>query len=135
MASGFGLVSSIVPVLTISDPDPGDAGSAPSGGQAIFKVGVTPFVSPDWPGTAYAITSMFFCNRGNIPSNLTVYLVPKASAYPSTFTVIIKDLNIPPGDTFAFDSEKIILGVEDAVWASCDQAASINAVLSVVRVA
>ena len=40
MASGFGLVSSIVPVLTISDPDPGDAGSAPSDGQAIFKVGV-----------------------------------------------------------------------------------------------
>jgi hypothetical protein len=135
MASGFGLVSSIVPVLAVTNPDPGDIAGAPSGGQPIFKVGVSPFISPDWPGTAYAITSMFFCNRGNIPSNLTLYLVPKASAYPSTFTVIIKDLNIPPGDTFAFESEKIILGVEDSIWASCDQPASINAVLSVVRVA
>lgn len=135
MANGFGLVSSIVPVLVVQTDANGDP-IAPGGAAVpLFKVGVAPYVAPNWPGTAYAITSMFFCNRGQTPANLTVFLVPKDKQYPDSTTTIIKDLNITNGDTFSFDTEKIILGEEDAVWASSDVGASINALLSVVRVA
>lgn len=136
MANGFGLVSGIVPVLVVQPPDSNGNAVVPTGSAIpIFKVGVSPYVAPEWPGTAYAITSMFFCNRGNTPANLTVFLVPKDKAFPSTTTAIIQNLNIANGDTFSFDTEKIILGEEDAVWASSDQPAAINAILSVVRVA
>jgi len=135
MANGFGLVSGIVPQLVVQVDGNGDPIAPTGAATPLFKVGVSPFVAPEWPGTAYAITSMFFCNRGQAPAKLTVFLVPKDKAYPSSTTAIIQSLNIANGDTFSFDTEKIILGAEDAVWASSDQSAAINAILSVVRVA
>ena len=63
MANGFGLVSGIVPQLTVRLDGNGNP-IAPTGASVpLFKVGVSPFIAPEWPGTAYAITSMFFCNR------------------------------------------------------------------------
>jgi hypothetical protein len=126
------LLTSVVPVLTsVSD---GAGGTIIGGAQSpIFKVNVLPF-SLTFPGTAYAITAMFFCNRSTDPVNLTIYMVPKLDS-PSLSNIIIQEMNISPGDTFAFDTEKIILADNDAIWCSCDKASSLNAVLSIVRVA
>ena len=94
MANGFGLVSSIVPVLVVQTDANGDPIAPEGSAVPLFKVGVAPYVAPNWPGTAYAITSMFFCNRGQTPANLTVFLVPKDKQYPDSTTTIIKDLNV-----------------------------------------
>lgn len=127
------LVSSIVPVLSITEPVNSGETSTASGGTALFAVNTPPFVSPNFPGKAYAITSMFFCNRDTEPATLTIYLVMKGRN-PSQTNIAIKELTINVGDTFSFDTEKIILGEEDSIWASADRTNAINAFLSVVQV-
>lgn len=126
------LVTGLVPVLSVTEASGGNAGSV-QGGTALFQVNTPPFTAPNFPGKAYAITSMFFCNRDTQPALLTIYLVEKGRN-PSSTNVCIKELAINVGDTFAFDSEKIILGEQDAIWASADRASAINAFLSVVQV-
>jgi hypothetical protein len=98
----------------------------------IFEVNSLLFRN-DYPGTSYAITSMFFCNLGNEPANLTLFLVPNGDS-PSGSNTIIKTLPISALDTFALDTEKIILDDGDAVWAAGSNT-NINVVMSIVRVA
>lgn len=127
------IIQSLVPVLSITEQTTGNAENPPTGGTALFQVNTPPFTAPNFPGKAYAITSMFFCNRDTQPALLTIYLVPKGKN-PSSTNVCIKELAINVGDTFAFDSEKIILGEQDAIWATADRSSAINAFLSVVQV-
>ncbi|NBR61745.1 hypothetical protein EB118_16765 [bacterium] len=98
----------------------------------IFHCNRGDFISK-YPGTSYAITSMFFCNLSSNPSNLTVYLVPVGST-PTNTTTIFKNLNISPLDTFALDTEKIILGNGDAIYAAATNT-DMSVILSIVRVA
>jgi len=85
-------------------------------------------------GQQYAITSMFFCNTTNSDSILQVYLVP-GNGSATNENKIIHNLLIGPGDTFTFDTEKIILDSKDSVNAKADPAGSLSATLSYVRVA
>lgn len=98
----------------------------------IFECNGAGFVSR-YPGTSYAITSMFFCNLSSNPSNLTVYLVPEGST-PTNTTTIFKNLNVPPLDTFALDTEKVILGDGDSIYAAATNT-DMSVILSIVRVA
>jgi hypothetical protein len=85
-------------------------------------------------GQQYAITSMFFCNTTSSDSILQVHLVPDGGTFRND-NKIIHNLLINPGDTFTFDTEKIILDSGDSVQAKADPAGSISATLSYVRVA
>jgi len=85
-------------------------------------------------GQQYAITSMFFCNTTNSDSILQVWLVP-GNGSATNENKIIHNLLISPGDTFTFDTEKIILDSKDTVTAQADPAGSVSATLSYVRVA
>lgn len=86
-----------------------------------------------YPGSSYAITSAFFCNVSSDPTTVNVYLVPDGST-PTSGNIIFKSLNISGNDTFALDTEKIILGDGDAVWASATNT-NLSIVMSIVRVA
>jgi hypothetical protein len=86
------------------------------------------------PEQQYAITSMFFCNTTTQDSILQIHLVPDGGTY-LTPNKIVHNLLISPGDTFSFDTEKIILDSGDSVRAKADPAASISATISYVRVA
>jgi hypothetical protein len=77
---------------------------------------------------------MFFCNTTSSDSILQVHLVP-GDGSPTNENKIISNLLISPGDTFTFDTEKIILDSKDAVNAKADPAGSVSATLSYVRVA
>ena len=118
------LVTALVPVLSVTEATVTTPGTV-AGGTALFQVNTPPFTAPNFPGKAYAITSMFFCNRDTQPALLTIYLVEKGRN-PSSTNVCIKELAINVGDTFAFDSEKIILGELDAIWASADRPSAIT---------
>jgi hypothetical protein len=85
-------------------------------------------------GQQYAITSMFFCNTTSHNTTIQVHLVTGGSTF-SDYNKIISDLLIAPGDTFTFDTEKIILDSGDSVQAKSDPTASISVTLSYVRVA
>lgn len=65
----------------------------------------------------YAVTTMFFCNTTGGDLTLTsVNLVSGGSA--SATNQVINSLVIPAGDTFTFETEKIILGPGDKVYAN-----------------
>ena len=56
-----------------------------------------------------AITSMFFCNTDSTDIDITVYIVPNAQTLGDEHT-IMKELTVNATDTFAFGSERILLG-------------------------
>lgn len=84
------------------------------------------------PGTSpsnvqeHAVTCMIFCNTSASDVTLNLYAVPTGLSV-ATQTQVIKDLLIPAGETFSFDSEKLVLGTGDRVRA----VASVNSRLSV----
>jgi hypothetical protein len=82
----------------------------------------------------YAVTSMFFCNTTSSNSILQVHLVPEGGTFRND-NKIIHNLTITPGDTFTFDTEKIILDSGDSIQAKADPAGSLSATISYVRVA
>ena len=118
------IIAKQVPTFTAPEDDTTTTSASP-----MFIVNQ----SLELPGKAYAITSMFFCNRATDVAFLTIYLVPK-NKNPSQLNITIKQLAINTGDTFSFDTEKIILGEGDSIWASADRNNALNAFLSVVQV-
>lgn len=88
-----------------------------------------------------AITNIMFCNT--VPYNpaspntglayLTVYLV-KNTESPTTTNTVVNYMPIPAGETFSFDSEKIILSNGDSVQALADVTATLVATVSYLSV-
>jgi hypothetical protein len=101
------------------------------------------FAVPNEEGLTQAVTTMVFCNSvlynpAATPEaiqadtdQLTVYLVPSSDNVNDAFAsagdavrnknLIINVLDIPPGETFTFESEKIILNAGDSIKAKCSK--------------
>tara|TARA_Y200000002_G_scaffold335418_1_gene302943 strand:+ start:156 stop:512 length:357 start_codon:yes stop_codon:yes gene_type:complete len=81
--------------------------------------------------TTYALTNVLVCNTyspsgGSASSrgaNFTMHIIPSGSALNNNVTCVVKELNLPAGETFTFDSERIILSAGDKITftASPDQ--------------
>lgn len=91
------------------------------------------------PGTApsdiqeHAVTCMIFCNTSTSDVVLNLYAVPDGlSVAPQT--QIIKDLTIPAGETFTFDSEKVILSTDDRIRAIANVSGRLSVTVSSMRV-
>jgi hypothetical protein len=108
------------------------AGAVNDSATLVFEVNGIGFRNK-YPGTSYAITSLFICNLSSSPTSLTLYLVPSQGS-PSSSNTIIKELPISGLDTFALDTEKIILDDGDSVWAAATNT-NVSVVMSIVRVA
>ena len=78
------------------------------------------------PGTAgsddreYAVTCMMFCNYSASDVVLNLWLLAPLPSAISNTTKVIHNLTIPAGETFTFDTEKIVLGSEERIWATAD---------------
>lgn len=109
--------------------------------QDIFAIPAK--LNIDDPDNIKAITTMIFCNKAIYnPAEptansdiLTVYAVPYADASefllnPSNFLVINR-LEIPAGETFTFDTERLTLTSGDAIKAVCNSNRLICTVSSV----
>ena len=79
----------------------------------------------------YAITNVLVCNTYS-PSggsaatrgaNFTMHIIPSGGALNNNVTCVVKELTLPAGETFTFDSERIILETGDKLTftASPDQ--------------
>lgn len=74
-------------------------------------------------GKRYAITNVMVCNTyspsGASPStnsaNFDMHLIPSGSALSNSVTCVVRELTLPAGETFTFDSEKIVLEEGDKV--------------------
>jgi hypothetical protein len=77
---------------------------------------------------------MFFCNYSGSDVVLqSLNLVPSLGS-ASTTNRIVHNLTIPAGETFTFDSEKIILGSGDFVSAVTDVNSRLNVTFCTLRV-
>lgn len=91
------------------------------------------------PGTApsnvqeHAVTCMIFCNTSASDVTLNLFAVPTTLSVAAQ-TQIIKDLSIPAGETFSFDSEKIILSTGDRVRAEASVSFRLSVTVSSMRV-
>lgn len=68
-------------------------------------------------GTEFAITTIIFCNTNvAYDADVNVYVVPNGQV-PATTNLVLNNITIPRTETFVMDTEKLILGSGDAVWA------------------
>lgn len=66
-------------------------------------------------GKTYAVTNILVCNTGSADATFDMHLVPNGQAVDEKVTQVIKDLTLPAGETFTFDSERIVLEAGDKV--------------------
>tara|TARA_B100002019_G_C21034432_1_gene481288 strand:+ start:88 stop:408 length:321 start_codon:yes stop_codon:yes gene_type:complete len=76
-----------------------------------------------------AVTSMFFCNTDSNDIDVTVFIVPSGQTLGDEHT-IMKTLSISATDTFAFGSERILLGNGDTIQAFASTTNKVSAVIS-----
>lgn len=109
----------------------------------ITTTGTTIFTCPGTLVTdeqEYAVTCIMFCN--NSPSSqatLTLHIVnPSPTAVDNT-NMVINQLVIPAGETFSFDTEKVVLNTGDRIYAISSinpdgQGRGLNSTVSYMRV-
>jgi hypothetical protein len=84
-------------------------------------------------GTEHAITTVIFCNTNQVyDAYLDVWVVPNGGVPQVGGTQILKSVYIPPTETFVMDTEKLILGSGDAMWAKVDTLDADNQVCATV---
>ena len=67
-------------------------------------------------GKRYAITNIMVCNNSSVDSaNFDLHFLPSGVALNNSVTRIVNNLVLPAGETFTFDSERIVLEAGDIV--------------------
>lgn len=67
-------------------------------------------------GKTYAITNILVCNNGTSgTADFDMHFVPQGEPTSNIDTRVINNLTLPAGETFTFDSEKIVLDAGDAL--------------------
>jgi hypothetical protein len=92
-------------------------------------------------GKSWAVTTMLFCNTG-LPQNiytddgdtfLDLHLC-KGGVSASSSNQVLNNIPIPAGETFSFDTEKIILEAGDIIKAATTSPTNITATVSYIEV-
>lgn len=103
---------------------------------AITTSGNDIFTCPGTPSTderEYAVTCIMFCNISGSNALLDVNVIPAGSA-KSTLNQVISQLLIPAGETFTFDTEKLVLATLDRVHATANINNALVTTVSSMRV-
>lgn len=64
-----------------------------------------------------AIVVAYFCNTSTAPAMFSVHAVPAGGAATAD-NLIYANVNLTANDTYVMDTEKLILGDGDAIWAT-----------------
>lgn len=79
-------------------------------------VNPSPFTGAVPQGKSYAITNILVCNSSTTTdASFDMHLIPRGTPLSDDVTVVIKNLTLPPGETFTFDSERIVLEEGDKI--------------------
>ena len=92
--------------------------------------------------TSYAITNILVCNTydpgGVSPEAETaifdMHLLPSGEALSTTLNCVVRRLSLPAGETFTFDSERIVLEAGDKLSFVGDSNGNLAAVVSYLEV-
>jgi len=67
-------------------------------------------------GKSYAVTNILVCNTDlSTSANFDMHLVPFGDPVNNAVTAVVRNLELPPGETFTFDSERIVLEQGDKI--------------------
>lgn len=91
----------------------------------ITTLGQDIFTAPGTPSTderEYAVTCMMFCNYSADDEILNVWMLAPSPAAVGDVYKVIKDLTIPAGETFTFDTEKVVLSTGERIHARTSNA-------------
>lgn len=74
-------------------------------------------------GKTYAITNIMVCNTydpgegdaANHDALFDLHLIPSGQSLENARTTVVRQLTLPAGETFTFDSERIVLDAGDKV--------------------
>ena len=67
-------------------------------------------------GKSYAITNILVCNTDSADAaSFDMHLIPNNESLNNKVTRVVNELNLPAGETFTFDSEKIVLEEGDKI--------------------
>jgi|SRR6056300_1528406 len=67
-------------------------------------------------GDRYAITTIMVCNNdATDDATFDLHFIPSGDPLDNAVTRVINGLILPAGETFTFDSEKVVLGPGDKV--------------------
>lgn len=106
-------------------------------GSAVFTAGGT--LPNDFQ--EHALTCMIFCNDSTVNGSVTVYVVPQGeTVQPSSPGVtskhkIVSNLDVPPGESVTFDTEKLILSTGDRIIVEASSNDKIVVTVSSLRIA
>lgn len=64
---------------------------------------------------SYAITNILVCNNGVATALFDIHLIPQSTSLNNAVTRVINNLEIPAGETFTFDSERIVIEEGDRI--------------------
>lgn len=99
----------------------------------VTNTGVT-ITDPISAGQEIAITTLFFCNYSASDVVLTGLHLVKVSETVTDTNKILHNLSIPAGETFTFDTEKVVLEAGDSVYAIADENSRLTVTVSSLRV-
>ena len=75
-----------------------------------------PFTGGVPGGKSYAITNILVCNvSSSNDASFTMHLIPYGENLNLDVTTIVRNLTLPPEETFTFDSERIVLEEGDKI--------------------
>ena len=76
-----------------------------------------------------AVTTIFFCNTDSSAIDVTCWIVPNGDTLGDEH-MIMKELTINATDTFAFGSERILMGASDTIQAIAGTINKVSVVIS-----
>jgi len=66
--------------------------------------------------TSYAVTNILVCNTSlSNSASFDMHLIPNTAALDNKVTAVVRELELPAGETFTFDSERVVLEQGDRV--------------------
>jgi hypothetical protein len=114
-------------IITVANPDNANPLPPALRPNAIFTApGTRPAVQE------HAVTCLFFCNVSNDDVELTVHVIPYQVAR-SDIQKVIHLLTVPAGETFTFDTEKLVLETGDTIVAYASADSRLVATISSMR--
>jgi len=70
-------------------------------------------------GKSYAITNIMVCNTdyssSGLDASFDMHLIINGEPLSNAKTMVVKEMTLPVGETFTFDSEKIVLEAGDKI--------------------
>jgi hypothetical protein len=100
--------------------------------ETLDAVGKNLFLCP--VGEEHAVTCIVFCNYSLSQVTINVHAVPNGVSAVSTDSIVMKELVLPAGETFTFDTEKFVLSGGDRIHATSSAGSAVTATVSSMRV-